>query len=172
MGGRSLSIHSVDDLTKGPLAEVNMDNSPATLIPHYDEDSATVFLAGRVSVMNQYFWRHNTVSVTLAYWFPGRRVDVFVRDKFRRALPHPARHVQIGPGVPRVQLPLQIEVRPPGGRICEGLAVKQDILGTDLVQSSQGQGTLVSYLLSSQLKSVIRILADTFWQFLKIFSVP
>ncbi|CAK8684356.1 unnamed protein product [Clavelina lepadiformis] len=47
MGGRSLSIHSVDDLTKGPLADVNMDNSPATLIPHYDEDSATVFLAGR-----------------------------------------------------------------------------------------------------------------------------
>lgn len=32
-----------------PLGTVGLDVSPAILIPHYDEDSSTLFLTGRVS---------------------------------------------------------------------------------------------------------------------------
>ena len=44
---RCLFIYNVDDLSKA-VSNVELDTSPSILIPHYDEDSATLFLTGRV----------------------------------------------------------------------------------------------------------------------------
>ena len=47
MSKRTISLYDTGDLGK-PLFEDIIDESPAILIPYYDEDSNTVFLSGRV----------------------------------------------------------------------------------------------------------------------------
>lgn len=47
MSKRTISLYDTGDLSK-PLFEDIIDESPAILIPYYDEDSNTVFLSGRV----------------------------------------------------------------------------------------------------------------------------
>ncbi|XP_022327050.2 coronin-7-like [Crassostrea virginica] len=46
MSKRTISLYDTGDLSK-PLFEDIIDESPAILIPYYDEDSNTVFLSGR-----------------------------------------------------------------------------------------------------------------------------
>ncbi len=45
---RQVFIYDTQDLS-GPLHREDLNTSPAILIPHYDEDSSTLFLTGRVS---------------------------------------------------------------------------------------------------------------------------
>lgn len=49
MTNRCVTLYSVNDLNK-TLASLDFDTAPAILIPHYDEDSSTLFLTGRVSI--------------------------------------------------------------------------------------------------------------------------
>lgn len=45
---RQIYLYDCKDLTN-IIGEIGLDVSPATLIPHYDEDSSTLFLSGKVS---------------------------------------------------------------------------------------------------------------------------
>ena len=47
---RQLLVYSVENLGS-PLHTHNLDNSPAILIPYYDEGTSTVFLTGRVCIV-------------------------------------------------------------------------------------------------------------------------
>lgn len=49
MSERQIIVYKREDLTT-PLATVGLDVSPAILISHYDEDSSTLFLTGKVCI--------------------------------------------------------------------------------------------------------------------------
>uniref|UniRef100_A0ABM5EZT7 Coronin n=1 Tax=Pogona vitticeps TaxID=103695 RepID=A0ABM5EZT7_9SAUR len=44
---RQLSLYQAKSVTDGPVAVVNLDVSPSTLIPFYDPDTSMVFLSGK-----------------------------------------------------------------------------------------------------------------------------
>ena len=48
---RQVSVYDPKDMS-GPIGKVDLDTSPAILVPHYDEDSSTLFVTGRVSKMH------------------------------------------------------------------------------------------------------------------------
>lgn len=45
---RQIAVYDSKNLTV-QLSKVDLDTSPAILVPHYDEDSSTLFVTGRVS---------------------------------------------------------------------------------------------------------------------------
>ncbi|XP_063791045.1 coronin-7 [Pseudophryne corroboree] len=44
---RQLTLHSTEDLSRGPVSTLSIDVSPATLIPHYDPDTGLLLLTGK-----------------------------------------------------------------------------------------------------------------------------
>ncbi|XP_075035531.1 mitochondrial import inner membrane translocase subunit TIM16 isoform X1 [Mixophyes fleayi] len=44
---RLLTLHSTEDLSRGPVTILSLDVSPATLIPHYDPDTGLLLLTGK-----------------------------------------------------------------------------------------------------------------------------
>ena len=48
MSGRKVSLYRANNVAAGPIASVEVDASPSILVPHYDEDTSTLFLSGKV----------------------------------------------------------------------------------------------------------------------------
>ncbi|XP_040297752.1 coronin-7-like isoform X1 [Bufo bufo] len=44
---RQLTLHSIQDLSLGPIATISIDVSPSTLIPYYDPDTGLLLLTGK-----------------------------------------------------------------------------------------------------------------------------
>ena len=48
MSVRQIAVYDASDLSS-VLHKIDLNTSPSILIPHYDEDSAVLFVTGRVS---------------------------------------------------------------------------------------------------------------------------
>ena len=47
--GRIVLLYDANNVEAGPIEKLEMETSPAILVPFYDEDSSVVFFIGRVS---------------------------------------------------------------------------------------------------------------------------
>nr|XP_002128072.1 coronin-7-like [Ciona intestinalis] len=46
-GAREIAVYDVTDMDRGQVESQDLGGSPSTLIPHYDEDSSTLFVTGK-----------------------------------------------------------------------------------------------------------------------------
>lgn len=59
---RQVAVYDAKNLAE-QLGKVDLDTSPAILVPHYDEDSSTLFVTGRVSLVHFVLQLHSVYNI-------------------------------------------------------------------------------------------------------------